>query len=112
MTLIRDIVEGYTGIFDFQKRCCYCLIIQKNRKVDHNSYECIRYKENIKYRTCERIDYSMRFCKFNECKVYKKKGHIESDCPTKIKITQVIKKFIGEKRNNEETTLTSPPSPK
>ena len=52
----------------------------------------------------------MRFCRFNECRVCKKKGYIEPDCPTKAKTTQVIKKFIREKRNNEETTLTSLPN--
>ena len=52
----------------------------------------------------------MRFCRINECRVCKKKGHIESDCFIKVKTTQVIKKFIGEKRNNEETSLTPSPS--
>ncbi len=42
----------------------------------------------------------------------KQEGYIESDCPTKVKIIQVIEKFIGEKRNNEEMILTSPSSPK
>ena len=54
----------------------------------------------------------MRFCRFNECRVYKKKKYIESDCPMKTKTIQVIEKFIEKKRNNEETTLTSPSSPK
>ena len=107
MILIRDIVEGYIRIFDFQKKCCHCLIIQKNRKADHNSYECVSHRGNIKYRTCEKIDHNMRFYRFNECKICKKKEHIEPDCPTKVKIIQVIEKFIGEKRNNEETLLTS-----
>ena len=110
MTLTRDIVEGHTGTFDFQKRCCHCLIIQKNRKADHNSYECIGYRGNIKCRTCERIGYSMRFCKFNKCRVCKKKGHIESDCLMKVKNIQVIEKFIKKKRNNKETSLTPSPS--
>ena len=48
----------------------------------------------------------MRFCRLNECRVCKKKRHIESDCLIKIKTTQVIEKFIREKRNNKETTLT------
>ena len=108
MTLIRDIVEGYTGIFDFQKRCCYCFIIQKNRKADHNSYEYINHRRNIKCRTCRRIGHSMRFCRFNQCRVCKKEGYIESNYPMKVKTIQVIEKFIEEKRNNEKTTLTSP----
>ena len=112
MTLTRNIVEEHTGIFDFQKRCCHCLIIQKNRKADHNSYKCINHRGNIKCRTYKRISYSMRFCRFNECRVCKKKGHIESDCPMKVKTTQVIERFIREKRNNEKTSLTSPLSSK
>ncbi len=110
MTLTKDIVKGYTGIFDFQKRYCHCLIIQKNRKADHNSYECIGHRENIKCRTYGKISHSMRFCRFNECKVYKKKGYIESNYPTKVKTIQVIEKFIEKKRNNKKITLTPPPS--
>ncbi len=92
MTITRDIVEGHTGTFDFQKRCCHYLIIQKNRKADHNSYKCIGHRRNIK------------------CRICKKKRYIEPDCLMKVKTTQVIEKFIREKRNNEETLLTSPPS--
>ena len=110
MTLTRDIVKGHTRTFDFQKRCYHYLIIQKNRKADHNSYECINYRGNIKYRTCGKISHSMRFCRFNECRVYKKKKYIESDCPMKTKTIQVIEKFIKKKRNNKETTLTPPSS--
>ena len=112
MTLTRDIVEGYTRTFDFQKRCFHCLIIQKNGKADYNSYECISHRGNIKCKTCERIGHSMRFYRINECRVCKKKGHIESDCPMKVKTTQVIERFIREKRNNEKTSLTSPLSSK
>ena len=110
MTLIKDIVEGHTEIFDFQKRCYHCLIIQKNRKANHNSYECISHRGNIKCRTYERIGNNMRFCRFNKYKVYKKEGHIESNYPIKIKTTQIIKKLIEEKRNNEETILIPSPS--
>ncbi len=49
----------------------------------------------------------MRFYRFNECKICKKKEHIEPDCLIKVKTTQVIEKFIRKKRNNEETLLTS-----
>ncbi len=55
MTLTKNIVEGYTEIFDFQKRCCYYLIIQKNKKANHNLYECISYRENIKCKIYKRI---------------------------------------------------------
>jgi len=66
-------------------------------------YECVGYRENIKCRTCGRIGHSIRFCKFNECRVCKKEeGHTEPDCPTKVKTASVIEKFIGEKRNNKE----------
>ncbi len=50
----------------------------------------------------------MKFCRFNKCRVCKKKGNIESDCLMKTKTIQVIEKLIGEKRNNKETILTSP----
>ena len=52
----------------------------------------------------------MRFCRINEYRVCKKKGHIESDCLMKVKTIQVIEKFIKKKRNNKETTLTPPSS--
>ncbi len=112
MTLTRDIVEGYTRTFDFQKRCFHCLIIQKNGKADYNSYECISHRGNIKCKTCERIGHSMRFYKYNKCRVYKKEGYIESDCSMKDKTIQVVEKFIGEKRNNKETSLIPPLSSK
>ena len=70
-------------------------------------YKCIGHRENIKCRTCEKIGHNMRFCRFNKCRVCKKEEYIESDCPMKVKTTQVIKKFTGEKRNNKETILTS-----
>ncbi len=110
MTLTRDIVEGYMRTFDFKKRCYYCLIIQKNRKANYNSYECISHRENIKYRTYERIGNNIKFCRFNKCKVCKKEEYIKSDCPMKVKIIQVIKKFIKKKRNNKKTILIPPSS--
>ncbi len=112
MTLIRNIIKKHIGIFDFQKRCCHYLIIQKNRKANHNLYEYIGHRKNIKSRTCGRIDYSIRFCKYNKCKVCKKKGYIESNCLMKVKTTQIIEKFIEEKRNNKETILIPFSSPK
>ena len=108
MTLKKDIIEGHIEIFNFQKRCYYCLIIQRNRKANHNSYECISHRGNIKCKICKRISHSMRFCRFNQCRVCKKEGYIESNYPMKVKTIQVIEKFIEEKRNNEKTTLTSP----
>jgi len=54
----------------------------------------------------------MRFCKFNECRICKQERYIESDYLIKVKITQVIEKFIRDKKNNEKITLTSPSSPK
>jgi len=52
----------------------------------------------------------MRFCRFNKYKVYKKEEYIKSDCPMKVKIIQVIEKFIRKKRNNKKTILIPPSS--
>ena len=60
-------------------------------------YEYIGYKGNIKCKTYGKISHSIRFCRFNKCKVYKKEGYIELDCSTKVKTIQVIENLLKKR---------------
>ena len=117
MTTTNQIRKRHTGLFDFNQRCCHCISSQKEKGVDHNSFECRSRTTNVQCRTCGIRGHNMRFCKYTRCRLCEKRGHIEPDCPRKHRTTTLIQNYINtprntNKRSTDETTLTPPPSPK
>jgi hypothetical protein len=45
----------------------------------------------------------MRFCKFTRCRVCDYKGHIEPDCPKRMRINDLTKQYINTHYNNNPT---------
>ena len=102
---INEIRRWHSGWFNFEERCCFCLKYQKKTGItDHNSYDCkSTFRNKIGCNTCHKEGHSMRFCKFTRCRVCDYKGHIEPDCPKRMRINDLTKQYINTHYNNNPT---------